>query len=190
MFLIVLSDVATEDALLLRLRRGEDSAVIETYERYFVPLYQYARLKLNDRTLAQDVVSDVFVKLIESLGRPSAPRENLRAWLFSVARNQISRTYGEPRQLPLDDMEEWMPAPDSNPELRLNDSIPLERVRHALRMLTADHQEVLILRFGQRLSMKETADIMGKSVSAVKSLQFRALDTLRLILIEPEANHV
>lgn len=189
MFLIVLPDVVTEDTLLLRLQRGEETAVIETYERYFAPLCQYARLKLNDRTLAQDIVSDVFVKLIESLGRPSAPQTNLRSWLFSVTRNQISRIYGEPRQLPFDDLEEWMPAPDSNPELHLNDSIPLERVRHALRMLAADHQEVLILRFGQRLSMKETADIMGKSVSAIKSLQFRALDTMRLILLEPEVNH-
>src|SRR5512145_2432756 len=189
MFLIVLPDVGTEDTLLLRLRQGEEAAVIETYERYFAPLYQYARLKLGDRLQAQDIVSDVFVKLIESLGRPSAPRENLRGWLFSVARNQITHVYGPVRQLPLDEVEEWMPAPDSNPDLFLSDSVPIERVRHALRMLTADHQEVLILRFGQRLSMKETADIMGKSVSAIKSLQFRALDTLRLILIEPEARN-
>jgi RNA polymerase sigma-70 factor (ECF subfamily) len=83
-----------------------------------------------------------------------------------------------------------MPSPsDQYPETMLGENIPLERVRHALRMLNPDHQEVLVLRFGQRLSMKETADLMGKSVSAVKSLQFRALDTLRLILIEPEVHH-
>ncbi|MBI5669484.1 MAG: sigma-70 family RNA polymerase sigma factor [Chloroflexi bacterium] len=189
MFLMVLPDIVDENALLRRLRQGEEAAVIETYERYFSPLYHYAHLKLGNRDQAQDIVSEVFVKLIESLGRPSAPRENLRGWLFSVARHQISRTYGERPQLPLDDVEDWMSATDSNPELFLSETIPLERVRHALRMLTADHQEVLILRFGQRLSMKETADIMGKSVSAIKSLQFRALDTLRLILTEPEATN-
>ncbi len=78
-----------------------------------------------------------------------------------------------------------MPAPpETNPEIQVGDALTLERVRHALRMLAADHQEVLILRFGQRLSLQETADIMGKSVSAVKSLQFRAVDTLRTILTE------
>ncbi len=189
MFLIVLPDVTTDDMLLRRLQRGDPAAVIETYEQYFAPLYQYARLKLSDRDAAQDIVSDVFVKLIEVIGRPGAPRLNLRAWLFSVARHQISRVYGDAPTLPLEAVEEWMPTPDNNPELRLNESIPLERVQHALRMLAADHQEVLILRFGQRLSMKETADVMGKSVSAIKSLQFRALDTLRLILIEPEARN-
>jgi len=50
---------------------------------------------------------------------------------------------------------------------------------------------VLILRFGQRLSLKETADIMDKSISAIKSLQFRAVDTLRQILLQPgqEVSH-
>lgn len=190
MLLIVLPDVTVEDDLLPRLRRGDETAVIETYERYFMPLYQYARFKLGDRQQAQDVVSEVFLKLIETIGKPSAPRENLRAWLFSLTRHQIVRLYGEPRQLSLEEVEEWMPSPsDQYPETMLGENIPLERVRHALRMLNPDHQEVLVLRFGQRLSMKETADLMGKSVSAVKSLQFRALDTLRLILIEPEVHH-
>lgn len=190
MFLIILPDTAADDGLLEQLRRGDVQAVIIAYERYFPPLYQYVRLKVGDRAQAQDIVSEVFVRLIESIGRPSAPRDSLRGWLFRVARNEVYHVFGQKRQLPLADLEEWMPAPpESNPEVHLGDGIPLDRVRHALRMLTADHQEVLILRFGQRLSLKETADVMGKSASAIKSLQFRALDTLRLILREPEANN-
>jgi RNA polymerase sigma-70 factor, ECF subfamily len=186
MFLIVLPDTEIEDDLLFRLRRGEEEAVIATYEHFFSPLYQYVRLKVGDRALAQDIVSEVFVKLIECQGKPSAPRYNLRGWLFRVARNTVYRNYSKARPLSLNELEEWMPAPpESNPEIRLGDIVDMERVRHALRMLKADHQEVLILRFGQRLSLKETADIMGKSVAAIKSLQFRAVDTLRLILLEP-----
>lgn len=186
MILIVLPDPSTEMPLLTRLQRGDQDAVIEIYEQFFAPLYQYVRLKVGNRAAAQDIVSEVFVRLIESAGKPSTPRENLRAWLFTVARNEVYRLYGRPRPLSLSDLEEWMPAPpESNPEVRLGDMVHLERVRHALRMLAADHQEVLILRFGQRLSLQETADLLGKSVSAVKSLQFRALDTLRSILLEP-----
>ena len=190
MILIVLPDPPTEDDLLLRLRRGEQEAVITVYEAFFAPLYQYVRLKVGDKALAQDIVSEVFVKLIESIGTRSAPRTSLRGWLFQVARHEVYRTYGKVRQLPLEDVEEWMPAPpESNPEVRLGDFVDMERVRHALRMLTADHQEVLILRFGQRLSLQETADMMGKSIGAIKSLQFRAVDRLRLILLEPEASN-
>lgn len=189
MFLIVLPDVAADDDLLTRLHSGDRTAVIQVYEAYFAPLYQYIRLKVGDRVLAQDIVSEVFVKLIESAGKPSAPRDNLRAWLFTVARNIAYRVYGQSRHLPLADLEEWMPAPAETDPGVLMDSLPPDRIRHALRMLTADHQEVLILRFGQRMSLKETADLMGKSTAAIKSLQFRAVETLRTILLQPEVNH-
>jgi RNA polymerase sigma-70 factor (ECF subfamily) len=56
-----------------------------------------------------------------------------------------------------------------------------------MQMLTPEHQEVLLLRFGQRLSIQETADIMGKSISAIKSLQFRAMSNLRQILTDGDA---
>ncbi|MBC7810695.1 MAG: hypothetical protein H7175_06085, partial [Burkholderiales bacterium] len=144
MFLIVLPDITTDDRLLLQLQRGDEQAVIAAYERYFPPLYQYARLKTGDSHLAQDIVSEVFVRLLESAGKRSAPRLNLRGWLFRVARHEIARTYGSVIQLPLTDVEEWMPAPsETNPENILGDAFDLDRVHHALRMLTADHQEVL-----------------------------------------------
>jgi RNA polymerase sigma-70 factor (ECF subfamily) len=189
MFLMVLPDTAEDQDLLARLQRRDEVVIVLIYERYFTPLYQYARLKVSDRAAAQDIVSEVFLKLIETMGRPSAPRQNLRGWLFSVARHTAYRTYGKKPQLPLEDVEEWMPAPsESDPGMLFSESFSIERVRHALRMLAADHQEVLILRFGQRLSLKETADVMGKSTAAIKSLQFRAVDTLRSILVEPEVS--
>lgn len=181
MFLIVLPDLSTEDALLDSLQQGKQDSLIAIYEEFFPPLYQYVRLKVGDGTLAEDIVSDVFVILMESLGKSSAPHSNLRGWLFKVARHEVYRTYGKVRHLPLNDLEEWMPASDDL-ETEVNHMFDVERVRHALRMLTSDHQEILILRFGQRLSLQEVSDIMGKSISAIKSLQFRALDTLRGIL--------
>ena len=188
MILLVLPDVSTDEGLLRRLKQGDPNAVLAAYELYFPPLYQYARLKVGDSTVAEDIVSDVFVTLIESLGRRSAPKVNLRGWLFSVARNKITRTYGQAQSLPLEDVEDWMPAPtEYNPENQVVDWQNIERVRQALRMLNADQQEALILRFGQRLPLQDTADIMGKSLSAVKSLQFRALETLRTILVEPDS---
>lgn len=177
-----------EDDLLGRIRQGERSAIIIAYERYFAPLYQYVRLRVSDPAIAEDLVSDVFVKLIESIGTPSAPATHLRGWLFRVARSTLYHHHGQQRPVPLADVEDWMTAPDSNPETAAAELMDMQRVRRALTMLTDDHQEVLTLRFGQRLSLQETAEMMGKSVSAIKSLQFRAVLTLRGILsdINPE----
>ncbi|MEZ4666771.1 MAG: RNA polymerase sigma factor [Anaerolineae bacterium] len=190
MLLIVLPDNSQDDSLLQRLQAGDVAALAQTYEAYFPALYQFVRLKVGNRELAQDIVSEVFVTLIEAMGRPRAPRANLRAWLFTVARNAVYTSYGQASRLPEVELEEWMPAPtSSDPSVLFSESFPIERVRHALRMLTADHQEVLILRFGQRLSLQETADLMGKTTGAIKSIQHRAVETLRSILLEPEADH-
>ena len=192
MFLIVLPDTPTESNLLFRLQQGEDDAVMAIYEEYFSSLFHYARLKIGDSSLAEDIVSEVFVKLIRSLGTKSAPHSHLRGWLFRVVRNEIATHYQKVDKMKVINLEEWMPAPsESNPDTDIGDLMEIHRMRHALRMLNDEQQEVLILRFGQRLSLKETADIMDKSISAIKSLQFRAVDTLRQILIQPgrEASH-
>lgn len=180
-----------DEALLAAIQRGEREAIIATYERYFTALYRYARFKIGDAEAAEDVVSEVFVTLIRSVGTRRAPQRHLRGWLFQVARSQLAATHPQPA-VPLGDVEDWMPAaPESNPEIAFSEAFDIQRVRRALHLLTADHQEVLHLRFGQRLSLQETADLMGKSVGAIKSLQFRAVETLRGILSDakPETSH-
>jgi RNA polymerase sigma factor (sigma-70 family) len=82
-------------------------------------------------------------------------------------------------------LDEWLPAvSDSDLELDFIRSTNAQRARQALEMIGPDQQEVLILRFGEGLNLQETADIMGKSTAAVKSLQFRAVNALRRILGE------
>ncbi|MEO8392972.1 MAG: sigma-70 family RNA polymerase sigma factor [Chloroflexota bacterium] len=183
MIVIVLPDIPTEDRLLVQARRGDSDAIMQIYERYFPPVYQFIRLRVDDTALAEDLTSEVFVKLVDSLRGRSAPQHSLRGWIFRVARNVMSSHFGKIRQYPVTSLEEWVPSPaDSDPEVQFIRSLNLERARKALRMLNAEQQEVLILRFGQKLDLQATADIMGKSVSAIKSLQFRAVNTLRQLL--------
>jgi RNA polymerase sigma-70 factor (ECF subfamily) len=181
------SPAVTDEALLLRIRQGEREAVLAAYEAHFAALFQYVRLRLADAAAAEDIVSDVFVRLIECAGTPRAPEKHLRGWLFQVAKHLLADSVPRQRQVPLAEVEDWMPAsPETNPEVAAGDLLDRQRVSHALRMLTPDHQEVLLLRFGQRLSLQETADMMGKSLSAIKSLQFRAVATLRGLLSDTQ----
>lgn len=185
MILIVLPDIPTEDRLLSEAQRGNADAIMQIYEQYFPPVYQFIRLRVDDRALAEDLCSDVFLKLVDSLRGGRAPRHSLRGWIFRVARNELYTHFGKMRRFPVTTLEEWTPTPtDDDLEVQMIRSFDLERARRALRMLNADQQEVLILRFGQKLDLQATADIMGKSVSAIKSLQFRAVNTLRGLLGE------
>lgn len=183
MIVIVLPDIPAEDRLLAQARQGHQDAIMQIYESYFPPIFQFIHLRVGERTLAEDLASEVFVKFVDALRGRNAPRHSLRGWLFRVARNEIHDHFGKTRQLPTTTLDEWLPdSNDNDPEIQFIRSMNADRARHAIRMLAADQQEVLILRFGQMLSLKETADILGKSTSAVKSLQFRAINTLRSIL--------
>jgi RNA polymerase sigma-70 factor (ECF subfamily) len=185
MIVIVLPDIPMEDRLLAQAREGSQDAVMRIYESYFPPIYNFIRLRVSDPILAEDLASEVFLKLVNALRGRTAPHHSLRGWLFRVARNAIHDHYGKNRQMTTEALEEWMPAPpDNEPEVMFGHSLSVERARSAIRKLPAEQQEVLILRFGQMLSLEETADILGKKIGAVKSLQFRAVNTLRAVLGE------
>jgi RNA polymerase sigma-70 factor, ECF subfamily len=185
MIVIVLPDIPEEDRLLAAARRGDQRAIMDIYNSYFPPIYQFIRLRVTESTVAEDLASEVFLKFVDAVRGRNAPRASLRGWLFRVARNVLHDHYGKTIRFPTTTLEEWVPAEmDADPEIEYIRALNVERSRHALRMLSPDQQEVLILRFGQALSLQETADIMGKSVSAVKSLQFRAVETLRHIIGE------
>jgi len=192
MIVIVLPDIPAEDELLTQARRGNQNAMMRIYESYFPPIYNFIRLRVDDPSLAEDLASDVFLKLVDALRGPNAPHHSLRGWLFRVARNVLHDHYGKNEQLTTETLEEWVIASgDTDPEVQFMHTLNIERTRQALRMLAPDQQEVLILRFGQSLSLQETADIMGRQISAIKSLQFRAVNTLRQILgeIQLEIRH-
>lgn len=183
MILLVLPDISDEDRLLTQARGGNQDAIRQIYEAYFSPIYGFIRLRVSDITIAEDLASDVFIRMIESFRGQNAPRKSLRGWLFRVARNVIYDHYGKSQRLTETSLTEWIPASDdSRPEVQFMLTMDIQRTREAIQHLTDDQQEVLLLRFGHRLSLQATADIMGKKANAIKGLQFRAINALRRIL--------
>jgi RNA polymerase sigma-70 factor (ECF subfamily) len=180
-----LPDIPTEDLLLTRANRGDQAALAQIYEVYFPSVYRFIRYQVEDQALAEDIASDVFITLMDNVGSRSGPRHSLRGWLFRVARNEVYRHFGKVKQFPRAALEDWIPdSAEPDLEVQFIRAVDTDRARRALRMLVPEQQEVLILRFVEALSLQETADIMGKSASAVKSLQFRAVNALRSILGE------
>lgn len=180
MIVIVLPDVALDTDYLTRARQGNKQAVAEIYERYVEPLYQFVRLRTGDADLAEDIVSNVFIKFMKTLSQGKGPRKNLRAWLFTVARHEIYDHYGGIQPVPIEHFDNWlMSAEENQTERQVFLTMDIEAIRKAITTLAPDYQEVLILRFDQRLSLQETADIMGRKLNTVKSLQLRALAQLR-----------
>jgi RNA polymerase sigma-70 factor (ECF subfamily) len=190
LLLLALPDLPDEDRLLTQARRGDRKAIARIYDSFFEPVYRFIRWRVDDPAVAEDLTSEVFLKFLAALRGEHAPRDSLRGWLFRVARNVLHDHYRG--ATPVNDLDDNLPLlTEGDMESDLQARLDAERVRRALAMLAPDQQEVLILRFGQMMSLQDTAESMGKSISAIKSLQFRAVDTLRRLLAEsePEASH-
>lgn len=187
LLLLALPDLPDEDRLLAQARRGDRKAIARIYDSFFEPVYRFIRWRVDDPAVAEDLTSEVFLKFLAALRGQQAPRDSLRGWLFRVARNVLHDHYR--RATPVNQLDDDTSPLTAETDLEgdLQARLDVERVRRALAMLAPDQQEVLILRFGQMMSLQDTAESMGKSVSAIKSLQFRAVDTLRRLLAESEA---
>jgi len=168
-----------DDRALDGLQNLDSQAIGAIYDKYFSEIYRYALYRIGDPTLAEDIASDVFVRLLESVqgGRP--PQTNLKGWLIGTASHIVTDHLRKKYRRPEDEIPESLP--DSGPSITAEvDQREQNRiVNDAYSQLTPEQQHVLALRFGQGYSLEETATFMNKNVNAVKALQFRALAALQ-----------
>lgn len=182
MLVMALPDPIEDDSLLRRANTGDKAVISEIYHLYVDSIYQFCRLRLGNPQAAEDITSTVFTKLIAQIAKGKGPRHHLRGWLFQVARNAIYDTYGKVQSLPIETVEQWEYIDSVDPENEVLKSLDASKLREVMQSLSPDQQDVLLMRFDQQLSLKETADILGKNVNTVKTLQLRALTRLRKLL--------
>ena len=157
----------------------DSKAISAIYEQYFPEIYRYIRYRLNDQYVAEDIASDVFVRLLQAVQNNRGPHSNLKAWLIATASHivtdHIRRTYRRPTEVLPEDVTDPASLPGDEYDRREES----RDFRQAFSRLTAEQQHVLSLRFGDGYSLEETATLLKKKVNAVKALQFRALAALQ-----------
>lgn len=178
-------------------QQGDRAAFGHLYERHVERVYRYIRFRVLDEDLAEDLTHDVFLGAWRAL--PGFEwRGDLRPWLLRAAHNRVAnhwRTLG--RRPQGDSLEGAVDEAEGSPQgalaaaLTADEESALEQVSRALQLsgveallgrLSDAQRQVVALRFGQELSVAETAEIMGRSASAVKNLQYEALSRMRTLL--------
>jgi RNA polymerase sigma-70 factor (ECF subfamily) len=183
------SRVGLTAADLVGARRREPAAVTRLYTAYAPALFRFFVAAVGDRPIAEDLTGDVFKSAIEDLPRFRGPVEALGGWLFGIARHDLSdyrRRQTRRLVLPLDDLleEAALAGGVMDPEELALDRVEGDRLLAALRQLTSDQREVLVLRLVADLTAPEVAGILHKSTEAVKALQHRGLASLARVLGE------
>jgi len=163
---------------LIEASQKDQRRFAELYERYFDRVYAFALTRTGNRAVAEDVTAETFRRALQNLAKFEWRDVPFSAWLFRIAANVAADLSQQaPGQIPLGDL------PDEQPQLWEARLIELEeRVQlfALVKRLQKDQQRVVIMRFAQERSSKEIAQAMGRSEAAVKALQFRALQNLRM----------
>lgn len=167
----------TDRPLLDAARMMDEEALVRIFDLYSPALYHYALRMCGDPVLADHIVGDVFAKLLEQLAGGNGPDANLRAYLYTSAYHCIiDEGRGSQREVPL----ELALSLRQDVHLSLEDRLLLRQISQAIRNeLTDNQRHVIVLRFLEGFSIRETAAILGKTVDHIKVIQNRALTKLR-----------
>ena len=167
---------------MLAVRDGEIGRLGELFDRYHLPLFDFLSRTTGDRAAAEDLVQDVFVRVLKY--RDSYRDEGcFEAWLYRIARNARDDHFKR-RRLPeavgLHEIDP--PAPAPGPQQQLEARRDGERVRRALSQLPEEKRELLVLAKYRGLKYERIAAILDIEVGAVKVRVHRAVKDLRAIL--------
>ena len=173
--------LAEESSLVEQAKAGDTEAFGQLYEASLDRVYQYIFFRVPDEQSAEDLTSQVFLKAWEKLDQ-YRPRSPFLAWLYAIARNSVVDHYRSQRPaVALDDVAP-VRSHEAGPDTATEQKFELESLRLAILQLTAEQQEVLILKFIAEFNTEEVARHMGKTQGAVRALQMRALQALAKII--------
>jgi RNA polymerase sigma-70 factor (ECF subfamily) len=180
--------VQDEQSLVRRAQQQDQEAFADLYEAYFDKIYRYVVIKIGDRTEAEDMTQQIFLKALKSLSSYKWKNVPFSAWLYRIAHNQVVDHFRKSsRQQSCELTEAITPDdPDENPQHQTELKADIEHLVKATRHLTSAQREVIALRFSSDLPVAEVARLMGKSEGAVKALQHCAVVALRKILVVAE----
>lgn len=161
------------------LQKLDAQAIGAVYDQYFSEIYRYVRYRINDDSVAEDIASDVFVRLLEAAKKRQGPQSSIKGWLIATASHAVNDFLRRQYRRPTEALSDSLPDRGASVTSEVDSREQNRLVQNAYAELTAEQQHVLALRFGQGYSLEETAVHLKKNINAVKALQFRALASLQ-----------
>ena len=163
-------------------RKCNEDKLASLYEEYYDKIARYAHIHIGDRTEAEDIAGEVFLKALGSLDSYQERGVPMQAWLFRIAHNLVVdylRKRAKLKTVPI----ETIPLESNGDPMKLAErNIEMERVNRAMTQLTREQREVLGLRFLGGLTSREVGHILQKNDGAVREMQREAVEKLRKLL--------
>ncbi|UCE00355.1 MAG: sigma-70 family RNA polymerase sigma factor [Chloroflexota bacterium] len=177
-------------SLIRRAQEGEPMVVGALYERYQRGIYRYLYYRVGDLQTAEDLTSEVFLRMVEKLSSYSDQNLSFQAWLFQIARNLSIDHYRKMSVQNNVELQDEFPEQGNEPLEMVAKELTIEKLGHALAQLPENQRDVIIMRFVIEMPIGEVAKTLHKTEDSIKGLQRRALISLKDILVEWEVTYV
>lgn len=170
-----------ETALLSQWRQGDQESFDEIVRKYLPKVVNLAYRYLKDRSLAEDVAQEIFIKLYQN---PDSwkPTASFSSWLYRVTFNACTDQWRKRKQNPESELLENQEISIANgPDTLLIDKETAQRIQQAIDALPQDQKKIILL-YQEETSYEEIAEILGISVKGVERRLYRARNKLRHLL--------
>ena len=166
--------------LVGRAQEGDRAALEELYLIHFDRIYSYLHMSVGNRHDAEDLTTQTFLKMLESINKFRWRSAPFSAWLFRIAHNlAMDHFRARRRWQPEEEVPEPQGSEEPSAELEAMQSIGRQSMLELIEQLSPEQQQVLTLKFVFNFPNADVATILGKTEGAVKSLQHRELGSLQ-----------
>lgn len=170
-----------DDSELVALAKEDKAAFGELYERYLQKIYSYVYYRTGNVHDAEDLTAKVFIRALSHISNYVEKGVPIQAWLYRIAHNLVAnwhRDQGRRKIIALDDYVVHSLKSEA-PDRLSEDREERNQLMEAFRRLPEDRQQLILLKFVERMSNAEIGAIMGRTEGAIKSLYHRTLLALR-----------
>jgi RNA polymerase sigma-70 factor (ECF subfamily) len=178
-----------DECMLIEQARQDRQAFGELYEMHVDRIYNYVYYRTGNQHDAEDLTARVFFRAAQHISHYQDQGAPFAAWLFAITRNMLANWYrdsGKWKLIPFDNM--LRQQVEDGPEYSTEKGQDRELLLAAIRRLPAERQDLLILKFVERMTNSEIGQMMGRSEGAIKSLYHRTLSALRDDITGPAGN--
>jgi RNA polymerase sigma-70 factor, ECF subfamily len=185
-FLVEQELPSADQMLILAARRNDHEALTTIFDKYAPAIYKYTLRLCHDPILADNITGDVFGRLIEGFSKPEGgPKNNLRSYLYQTGYHLVIDKSREDKHCAPIELANGLSVTnhiDSPQERAERDQLMGQLIEAMDKELTDDQRHVIILRFLENFTLRETAEIVGKGVNNIKVIQNRGIAKLRKAL--------
>jgi RNA polymerase sigma-70 factor, ECF subfamily len=172
----------SDDVLIGRIATGDRLAMQVLFARHHVRVYRFVLRLVRDESVAEDLISEVFLDVWRQAGRFEG-RSQVSTWLLAIARfKALSALRRRPDEELDDEAAEAIEDPSDDPEVVLDKKDKSAAIRKCLEKLSAEHREIIDLVYYHEKSVEEVAQIVGIPENTVKTRMFYARKRLAELL--------